>query len=127
MKENIEYSFLTGYMTGEAFFWALMFAALGWFVYKVVTGAKRNKHSARSPKKWSWKFWFWDNLMEAFNHSAILFLLVRFTPDAVSFFWPERVDFFKHADHMLIYAVVGLFISVPLEMYKKSLIKKGEI
>lgn len=112
---------LTGTLTTSVFLYALFFGMLGWVIHKLITGVNRRKKSPTSPVHWSWKFWIIDNIDEALLHSTTLFVAVRFAPDLVKYFSPESVDFFKDADHMLIYVVVGWAVSYPINYLKKKL------
>lgn len=112
------YNYISGGMTPEHLLAALSFAAMGWFVYKSVTAAFRKVSSHRTPAKWCWKFWIRDNWKEAFQHSIIMFVLVRFAAEilAKSGVSAEVID---SKDPMWIYLLVGILKSWLLDYWKK--------
>ncbi len=115
---------ITGYLTADVFFAALTFAFLGFAIHKILTGANRDVKSQRTPGKFSFTFWIKDNWIEAATHFLLLYTVVRFAPDTVKLFAPSWLEFFKSADHMLIYVAVGWLVAYPLNKIKKKLEKK---
>ena len=107
-------------MPVETFIAALVFAFLGWTIYKYVTAKTRVKHSTKSPVKFSWKYWFTDNIDEAFIHAVLLYTVVRFAPDIIKYLDADSVAFFQSADHMAIYLGVGFLFSIPLKALKNK-------
>lgn len=120
----MKYNNYTGFMPTETFIAALIFAALGWTIYKYVTAKGRTKTSKHSPVHWSWRYWLEDNLPEAFIHGVLLYTVVRFAPDLIKQFAPESISFFQSPDHMLLYLGVGFLFSIPLKALKDKFAKK---
>lgn len=117
------YTFISGGMTPQHLLAALTFAAIGWIVYKTVTGITRVKSSDRSPRTWSWAFWLKDNLKEGVVHAILMFTLVRFAAEilAKAGVSPEIIE---SEDPMWIYVVVGFAKSWLLDFVKKRAEKK---
>jgi sterol desaturase/sphingolipid hydroxylase (fatty acid hydroxylase superfamily) len=115
------YNYISGGMTPQHLLAALSFAAMGWFVYKSVTAAFRKVSSHRTPAKWCWSFWIRDNWKEAFQHSIIMFLLVRFTPDALMYYGVSQ-EWINGKDPMLLAVAIGFLKSFILDKVKKYMI-----
>lgn len=112
------YNLLSGGMPIMHFLAALTFASIGWFVYKTITGLRRERGSQRTPAKWSWKFWIADNYKEAFQHFVIMFVLVRFASEILAQSGIKE-QIIESNDPMWIYFVVGVVKSWLLDMWKK--------
>lgn len=110
-------NYLTGFMPLDAFFAALTFCLLAAAGYKLFQARRRYKPHGRipadmrTPLTFSWKFWWADNCVEVAWTLLCSLLAVRFAPDIISLFAPQWVEFFKTADNMFIYVVVGVGIS----------------
>lgn len=117
------YNAITGAMPTGVFMAALTFAACGFAIHKYFAAKKRDTKSSRTPANWSWKFWIKDNIHEGVAHMIMLFCGVRFAPDLIKLFVPEQLDFFTHADSMLIYLPIGWLMAMPLAWFKKKLVK----
>jgi hypothetical protein len=123
----MNYNHFTGFMPLGVFITALCFAALGFAVHKFFQAKKRDKTSKRTPINWKWSFWIKDNIHEAVFHFIVLFLAVRFAPDLINvlsqigIFPTWAVGFFKTADHMAIYVLVGWLVAMPIAKVKKAI------
>ena len=114
---------LTGAMPLGTFFGSLTFAFFGWVIYKYFTAKKRDVESTRTLRHWSWKFWIKDNWFEAVAHALIMFCLIRFMPDLITYFLPDAQTFFNSADPMLPSLVVGFGKSYILNKVKKNFVR----
>ena len=111
------YNYITGEMTPAHLLAALTIFAIGWFVYKGVTGITRKRSSQRTPARWSWKFWIKDNWREAFLHMVISFAIVRFAPDILSKSGIGN-EWVNSNDPMWIYFLAGVLKSWLLDLWK---------
>lgn len=116
------YTFISGGMTPQHLLAALSFAAMGWLIYKTITGITRVKASTRSPRAWSWSFWIKDNYKQAITHAVLMFILVRFAAEILAKSG-VGAEIIESKDPMWIYFVVGVAKSWILDVAKKKALK----
>jgi hypothetical protein len=109
---------LLGSLPLTSFIAAMIFALIGFGLQKRLSYNK-GKDSKRTPKEFSWKFWFKDNWDDILLQFAIIFVIVRFAPDLLLYVYPDAVVFFERADTMAIYLVLG-FLSTRITKVIKS-------
>lgn len=56
----------------------IWFFFIGYFIYGLTETSGRDKKSKRTPKKWSWKFWFRDNWKRYVTSLLTTYVLFRF-------------------------------------------------
>lgn len=103
---------LLGSMSPSVFISAMIFCLIGFIIQKRLSYIK-GKDKPRTPLKFSWEFWFKDNLDDILIQLLITFVLVRFAPDIILYFFPQSREFFERADAMVIYLVLG-FLSTRI-------------
>lgn len=113
------YNYISGGMTPAHLLAAMSIAFLGWFVYKTISGASRDRTSQRSPGNFSLSFWFKDNWQEAVKHIIIMFALVRFASEVVAQTVPNASQWISSNDPMWIYFAVGILKAHILAVLKK--------
>jgi hypothetical protein len=118
------WNLLLGEISKVMFLVGMIYAALGWFGYKGLSYQFRDKDSDRTPPEHSWSFWWKDNWKEGAWHFILLFCAVRFPQEAVKIIQPAGLDFFEHADNMMIYLLLGIGVAIILEKRKKDKLKK---
>lgn len=109
---------LLGNLPVISFVAAMIFALIGFGVQKRLSYNK-GKDSKRTPKEFSWKFWFKDNWDDIVFQFIIIFIIVRFAPDLVLYLYPDAISFFERVDTMVIYLVLG-FLSTRITKTIKS-------
>lgn len=118
---------LLGKMTAPIFIAAMIFAFLGWTIFKLVTAGKRDPDSKRTPELWDWNFWVQDNWKEFILTGVAMYIFVRFAPEILSYFMPDAESTFTQKyDAMFIYFVMGLLLSKGLNIIKNKLKDKNE-
>jgi hypothetical protein len=55
-----------------------IFFIIGYVIYGLTETSGRDKLSPNTPKKWNWKFWFWDNWKRYLTTILCTFVLFRF-------------------------------------------------
>ena len=76
MKEFIEIVF-GDYSTAQLFGFVWFFL-IGYILYGLTEVTGRNVESPNTPKKWSWKFWFKDNMKRYVVTILTTYILFRF-------------------------------------------------
>ncbi|HPC09448.1 MAG TPA: hypothetical protein PLN85_00040 [archaeon] len=76
MKELIRVLF--GDYTWIQLFGYGWFFLVGYFLYSLVETTGRDIHSKNTPKKWNWKFWFYDNWKRYLSTFLSTYILFRF-------------------------------------------------
>jgi hypothetical protein len=56
----------------------LWFFLIGYFIYGLTEISGRDVQSPATPKKWSWKFWFYDNWRRYLTTLLCTYVLFRF-------------------------------------------------
>ena len=113
------YQIITVYMPAAVFLAALIFAFCGFLFHKIIQW-RTSKTRKKSDEKFNFKYWVKDNITEAIAHGFVLFLAVRFAPDAIKYIAPQSVEFFQSADKMLIYVAIGWIVAYPISWFKKK-------
>lgn len=112
---------LLGSLPAVSFIAAMIFALIGFGLQKRLSYTK-GRDPKRTPKDFSWKFWFKDNLDDILFQLFLLFTIVRFAPDLMTYIYPDSIAFFERADTMAIYLVLG-FLSTRITKIVKTKLK----
>lgn len=80
MSEFFDIIFGIGFTTPQLMAY-LFFFIIGYIIYGLNETSARDKSSSRTPEKWSWKFWFKDNLRRYFTTLLCSYVLFRFYTD----------------------------------------------
>ena len=83
MFNNDEINELFQIMFGEGVTMIVMFGymwffIIGYFIYGLTETSGRDKESRKTPKKWSWRFWFRDNWRRYLTTVLCTYILFRF-------------------------------------------------
>ena len=110
MKPITTLDVIFGTMSPTIFIASMVFCFIGFMISKLV-GFQKSKSNPKTPQKWSWAYWKEQNMNELLLNILASFVLIRFSPQAIPYFFPGTEDFFNSTDPMIVALFIGLFLT----------------
>jgi hypothetical protein len=74
-------SYLAGSLTLPHFLAGMLFVGLGLLLTLLLDVSRRDGDSPRTPRRWSWRFFWRDNMLRFVLNLLVAVALIRFWPD----------------------------------------------